>query len=102
MANIVSHLRFADSILICSNTPLKLEQMLPEFADESENQGLKMNKSKTKAIIENDTQVENVESYTSSWDRDTVPETKTKTRIFKEEARLDGQHSPSTATSSNR
>ena len=33
-------------------------------------------------------------------DNDIAPETKTKTRRFKEESRPDGQHSPSTATSS--
>ena len=44
--------------------------MLQELADKSENQGLKMNKSKTKVMMENDTpiyvnntQIENVESY---------------------------------------
>ena len=44
--------------------------MLQELADESENQGLKMNKSKTKVMMENDisvyvnnTQNENFESY---------------------------------------
>ena len=44
--------------------------MLLELADESENQGLKMNKSKTKVIIEHDapmyvnnTEIENVENY---------------------------------------
>ena len=37
---------------------------------------------------------------TSTWDRDTVPATKTKIRRFKEESHPDGQHSPSTATSS--
>ena len=36
----------------------------------------------------------------TTWDIDTAPETKTKTRIFKEVSRPDGQHSPSTATSS--
>ena len=29
---------------------------------------------------------------TSTWERDTAPETKTKTRRFKKESRLDGQH----------
>ena len=45
--------------------------MVHELADESENQGLKMNKSKTNVMMENDipiyvnnTQTENVESYT--------------------------------------
>ena len=81
--------------------------MLQELADESDNQGLKMNKSTKKVIMEtdtpiyaNNTQIENVESYTSTWDRDTAPETKTKTRRFKDESRPDGQLSPSTATSS--
>ena len=44
--------------------------MLQELADESENQGLTMNKSKTKVMMENDTpiyvnntQIENFESY---------------------------------------
>ena len=39
--------------------------MLQELANESENQGLKMNKSKTKVIIENvnNTQIANVDSY---------------------------------------
>ena len=36
---------------------------------------------------------------TSTWDTDTVPDTKTKTRRFKEESRSDGQHSPSTSNS---
>ena len=36
----------------------------------------------------------------STWDRDTAPQTKTKTRRFKEESRPDGPHPPSTATSS--
>jgi len=45
--------------------------MLQELANESDNQGLKMNKSKTKMIMEphtppiyvNNSQIENVESY---------------------------------------
>ena len=50
-------------------------------------------------IYVNKTQIENVESYIYL-DRDTTPETKTKTRRFKEESRPYRQHSPSTATSS--
>ena len=37
---------------------------------------------------------------TNTWDRDTAPETTTKTRRFKAESRPDGQHSPCTVTSS--
>ena len=58
--------------------------MLQKLADESENQGLKMNKSKTKVMMENDTpiyvnntQIVNVKA-TSTWDRETAPETKKK------------------------
>ena len=59
--------------------------MLQELDDESENQGLKMNKSKTKLMM----------------DRDAVSDTKdTETKTLQEESRPDGQYSPSTATSS--
>ncbi len=65
----LSHLRFAHDILICANTPHELQQMLPELDDESEDHVLKMNKSKAKVMMENDTpihvnntQIENVES----------------------------------------
>ena len=51
------HLRFADDILICANRLHELQQMLQELVDENENQGLKMNKSKTKVTMENDTQM---------------------------------------------
>ena len=66
----LSHFRFADDILICANTPHELQHILQELADESNNQNLKMNKSKTKVMMENytpmyvnNTQTENVESY---------------------------------------
>ena len=57
----LSHLRFADDILVCANTPHELQQMLQELVDKSENQGLKTNKSKAKVMMENDTPI-NVES----------------------------------------
>ena len=56
-------------MLICANTPHEVQQSLQELADESENQGVKMNKSKTKVMMEkhtvyvNNTQIENIESY---------------------------------------
>ncbi len=50
----LSHLRFADHILICANTRHELQLMIQEFADGSENHGLKMNKSKTKGDDRND------------------------------------------------
>ena len=65
-----SHLRFVDDILIIANIPDEVQHMLQELADESNNPGLKMNKSKTKVMMEadtpiyvNNTQIENVESY---------------------------------------
>ena len=97
----LSHLRFADDIYICANIPHDLQQKLHELADEIDNQGLKMNKSKTKVMMEtdtpiyvNNTQIENVESYVCLGQRYS-----TRYR-YQEEARPDGQHSPSTATSS--
>ena len=57
----LSHLRFVDDIVICANTPHELHQMLHELADESENQGLKMNQSKAKVMTENDTPVNNTQ-----------------------------------------
>ena len=69
----LSHLRIADDILICANTP----QMLQELADESDNQGVKMNKSKTKVMSETDTTLRSrTLKATSTWDRDIAPETK--------------------------
>ena len=63
--------------------------MLHELADESENQGLKMNRSKTKVMMENDTpiyvnnnQIENVESYIYLGQRYSTRAI-TKTRRFK-------------------
>ena len=51
------HTRFADDILICANTPHELQQTLQELVDENENRGVKMNKSKTKVMMENDTPI---------------------------------------------
>ena len=74
--------------LICANTPHELQQMLQVLADESENQGLNMNKSKKKVMMENNTLYmsktlrSRTLKTTSTWDRATEPETKTKTRRF--------------------
>ena len=46
----LSHLRFADDILVCSNTLYELQQKLQGVADEHESQGLKVNKSRTDAF----------------------------------------------------
>ena len=49
----LSHIRFADDILICATKPHELQQMLLELADE--NQSKWKSKSKTKVMMENDT-----------------------------------------------
>ena len=80
--------------------------MLQELADENDNnQNLKMNNSKTKVKTENDISIfvnntQRMLKATSTLDRDTAPETKTKTSMFNEESQPDKKHSPSTATSS--
>ena len=80
--------------------------MLQELADESDhNQNLKRNNSKTKVKTENDISIfvnntQRMLKATSTLDRDTALETKTKTSMFNEESQPDKQHSPSTATSS--
>ena len=43
-------------MLIYANTPHELYQMLQELADGSENMGKKINKPKTKVMVENDRQ----------------------------------------------
>ena len=101
-AQLQQHLQRIQSLKLDVEFP-KFKQMLHELADE--NQGLQMNKSKTKVMMENDlpiyvnnTEIENVESY--MYLAGTPPDTKTKKRRFKEESRPGGQHSPSTGTSS--
>ena len=66
----LNHLRFADDIFMCTETPQELEIMLQELCEESNISGLRMNISKTKIMVEdntpinvNNTQIENVESY---------------------------------------
>ena len=66
----LNHLRFADDIFLCTETPQELEIMLQELCEESNLSGLRMNISKTKIMVEdntptyiNTTQIEKVESY---------------------------------------
>ena len=75
----LSNLCFADHIFICAKTPHELQQMLQELAEDSYNQGLKMNKSKTKVMIHqymSTTLRSRPLKDTCNWDRDTAPETK--------------------------
>ena len=51
----LSNLRFADDIFLCTETPQELQQMLQELSDESRRMGLKMNTTKTKVIVVDNT-----------------------------------------------
>ena len=71
--------------------------MLQEVADESENQGLKMNKSNRKVMMENDTPNMSATlrsrtlKTTSTWDRATEAEKKTRQGDSKKNhGRMDG------------
>ena len=66
----LSHLRFADDIFICRETPHELQHMLQELSDESRRMGLKMNITKTKVMVVDNTPIkvnnvliENVQGY---------------------------------------
>ena len=66
----LSNLRFADDICLCTETPQELQQMLQELSDESRQMGLKMNITKTKAMVVyntlinvNNVLIENVPGY---------------------------------------
>ncbi|XP_062532938.1 uncharacterized protein LOC134201709 [Bombyx mori] len=68
----LSHLRFADDLILFSECPMILERMLQQLADESANAGLTMNITKTKvmsnssqknAIAVNNQELEYVSEY---------------------------------------
>ena len=67
---LLSNLRFAEDILLCTETPQELQHMLQELSDESRRMGLKMNIAKTKVIVVDNTPInvnnvliENVPGY---------------------------------------
>ena len=51
----LSNLRFADDIFLCTETPQELQQVLQELSDESRQMGLKMNITKTKVTVVDNT-----------------------------------------------
>ena len=53
----LSNLRFADDIFLCTETPQELQQMLQELSDESRRMGLKMNITKTKVMVVDNTPI---------------------------------------------
>ena len=70
----LTHLRFADDILLVSHDPLELQTMIRELNEESMKAGLKMSINKTKVMMCNRLQgntitvdgktIENVDHYT--------------------------------------
>ncbi len=66
----LSNLRFADDIFLCTETPQELQQMLQELSDESRQMGIKINITKTKVMVVDNTPInvnnvliENVPGY---------------------------------------
>ena len=69
----LTHLRFADDILLVSHDPQELQSMIRELSNESKKAGLNMNIKKTKVMLSrklqnhlitvDGTRIENVESY---------------------------------------
>ena len=53
----LSNLSFADDIFLCTETPQELQQMLQELSDESRQMGLKMNITKTKVMVVDNTPI---------------------------------------------
>ena len=53
----LSNLRFADDIFLCTETPQELQHMLQELSDESRQMGLKMNITKTKVMVVDNTPI---------------------------------------------
>ena len=78
----LSNLRFADDIFLCTETPQELQQMLQELSDESRRMGLKMNITKTKVMVADNTPINvnnvliaNVQA-TCTWDNTTASKEK--------------------------
>ena len=53
----ISSLRFADYIVLCTETAQEIKQMLQELSDESMRLGLKMNIAKTKMMVVDNTPI---------------------------------------------
>ena len=101
------YLRFADDIFLCTETPQELQQMLQELSDESRQMGLKMNITKTKVMVVDNTPInvnnvliENVPG-TCTWDNTTASRKRTKTKRYNEESWQAGRHTPNTGNKSN-
>ena len=88
----LTNLRFTHDMLLCTETPQELQQMLQEQSDESSRMGLKKNITKTKVIVVDNTPIhvnnvpiENVEGYVFLGQRFSLKE-KTRTKRYNEES----------------
>ena len=79
----LSNLRFANDIFICTETPQELQHMLQELSDESRQMCLKMNITKTKVMVVDNTPInvnnvliENVPGYVYLGQRTLQPQGK--------------------------
>ena len=102
----LSNLRFADDIFLRTETPQELQHMLQELSDESRQMGLKMNITKTKVMVVDNTpiNVNNVlikmSQATCTWDNTTASRKITRTKRYNEESWRAGRHTPNTGISS--
>ena len=88
----LTNLRFTHDMLLCTETPQELQEMLQEQSDESSRMGLKKNITKTKVIVVDNTPIhvnnvpiENVEGYVFLGQRFSLKE-KTRTKRYNEES----------------
>ena len=104
----LSIVRFADDILLYTETPQESQQMLQEIADESRRMGLKMDIAKTKVVVLDNTPInvssvliENVLGYVYlRCDNTTASMKRTRTKRYNEELWQVGRHTPNTGISS--
>ncbi len=99
-----SNLRFADDIFLCTETPQEQQQMLQELSDESRRMSIKMNFTKTKVMVVDNTPInvnnaliENRQDYVYLRQHYSLKE---KTNGYNEESWQAGRHTPNTGISS--
>ena len=103
----LSNLRFVDDIFLCTETPQELQQMLQELSDESRRMGLKMNITKTKVMVVENTPInvnnvliQNVPGYVYLGQHYSLKEKNPRTKRYNEESWQAGRHTPNTGISS--
>ena len=99
---LLSNLRFADDIFLCTETPQELQHMLQELSDESSRMVLKMNIANRKVMVVDDSPInvdnvliENVQGYVYLGQHYSLKE-KNRTKRYNEESWQAGRHTPNT------